>query len=119
IKEVVKLSPNNTEFRGVQAALYVVAGDVFRRIEDVARPLHYYREALTLIVRIQSEDPTNVDGRLRHAAIRNSVGDMLTRSRDLKSEREMYDEALTLASAEANSSHPNEQALYSTADSYA
>ena len=118
IKEVVKLSPNNTEFRGFQVAIYSTAGDVFRRSEDVGRSLHYYREALTLIVRIQSEDPTNVDGRLRHAAIRNNVADMLTRSRDLKSAREMYDEALALAKPETTSSHPNEQALYSTADSY-
>src|SRR6202043_257895 len=108
----------NTEFRGLQAGTYDAAGDVFRRSEDVGRSLHYYREALNLTVRIQSEGPTNVDGRLRLAAIRNSVADMLTRSRDLKSAREMYDEALALAKPEATSSHPNEQALYSTADSY-
>jgi serine/threonine protein kinase/tetratricopeptide (TPR) repeat protein len=118
VNELVKQSPNNTEFRGFQAALDSAAGDVFRRSEDVAHSLFLYREALATIVQIQYDDPTNVDARLRHAAIRNSVADMLTRSRDLESASEMYNEALALANAEATSSHPNEQALYSTADSY-
>jgi tetratricopeptide (TPR) repeat protein len=117
--ELVKLDSKNTEFQGVQAATYVTAGDVFRRVDDISQSLHYYREALSLTSRIQSQDPNNVDGRLRLAAISNSVGEMLTRSRDLKGAAEMLNKALELAKPEATSSHPNEQALYSTADSYA
>jgi eukaryotic-like serine/threonine-protein kinase len=118
MSDLVKHDPNNTEFRGVQVAMYVTAGDVFRRFEDILPSVHYYREALSLTSRIQSEDPNNVDGRLRLAAISNSVGEMLTRSRDLKSASEMYNKALELAKPEVTSNHPNEQARYSTADSY-
>jgi hypothetical protein len=44
---------------------------------------------------------------------------MLTQSGDLKGAVEMLNKALELARPEATSSHSNEQALYSTADSYA
>ncbi|SPE25558.1 Serine/threonine protein kinase [Acidobacteriia bacterium SbA2] len=118
IGELVRLDPKNTEFQGVQAAVHVTAGDVFRRSGDVSQALHYYREALSLTSQMQAADPNNVDGRLRLAAISNSVGEMLTRSRDLKGASEILSKALELAKPEATSSHPNEQALYSTADSY-
>ena len=117
ISELVKLDPKNTEFQGIQAAEYGTAGDVFRRLDDVSQSLHYYQEALSLTSRIQSSDLSNVDGRLRLAAINNSVGEMLIRSRDFKGAREMQNKALELARPEASSSHPSEQALYSTADS--
>ena len=119
ISELVKLDPKNTEFQGVQAAIYGTGGDVFRRGDDISESLHYYRAALSLTSEIQSQDPNNVDGRLRLAAVSNSVGEMLTRTRDLQGASEMVNKALELAKPEATSSHPNEQALYSTADSYA
>jgi serine/threonine protein kinase len=118
MSDLVKLNPKDTEFRGVQAAVYVTAGDVFRRFKDLSPSLRYYREALSLTSQVQSEDPNNVDGRLRLAAISNWVGELLTQLRELKSAREMYSKALELAIPEATSSHPNEQARYSTADSY-
>jgi len=118
ISELVKVDPKNIEFQGIQAAAYGTAGDVFRRFDDVTQALHYYREALSSTSRMQSADPNNVDGRLRLAAISNSVGEMLTRSGDLRGASEMLNQALEMAKPEATSSHPNEQALYSTADSY-
>ncbi len=118
ISELVKIDPKNIEFQGIQAAAYGTAGDVFRRFDDVSQSLHYYREALSLTSRVQSADPNNVDGRLRLAAMSNSVGEMLTRSGDLRGASEMLNKALEMAKPEATSSHPNEQALYSTADSY-
>jgi tetratricopeptide (TPR) repeat protein len=118
MSDLVRLNPKDTEVRGVQAAIYVTAGDVFRRFKDLSPSLHYYREALSLTSQIQSEDPNNVDGRLRLAAISNWVGELLTQLQELKSAHEMYSKALELAKPEASSSHPNEQALYSIADSY-
>jgi tetratricopeptide (TPR) repeat protein len=118
MSDLVKLNPKDTEFRGVQAAVYVTAGDVFRRFKDLSPSLHYYREGLSLTSQVQSEDPNNVDGRLRLAAISNWVRELLTQLRELKSAREMYSKALVLAIPEATSSYPNEQARYSTADSY-
>ena len=119
IGELVKFDPKNTEFQGIQAAECSTAGNVYRRLDDVSQSLHYYREALSLTLRIQSQDPNNVDGRLRLAAINNSVGEMLTRSGDLKGASGMLNKALGLAKPEASANHPNEQAVYSTADSYA
>ena len=119
IGELVKFDPKNTEFQGIQAAEYGTAGDVYRRLGDVSQSLHYYREALSLTLRIQSQDSNNVDGRLRLAAISNRVGEMLTRSGDLRGASEMLNKALAFAKPEASANHPNEQAVYSTADSYA
>ena len=116
--ELVKLDPKNIEFRSVQAGAYYTAGDISRRFGDVTQALHYYRESWSLNLRISTEDPNNVDGRLRLAALSNSVGEMLTRSQDLNEASKMYNKALELAIPEATSSHPNEQALYSAADSY-
>lgn len=117
--ELVALDPNNTEFLGVRAAIYVEAGDVFRRVPDPSKSIFYYREALSEVSQIQSNDPNNVDARLRVAAIRNRVGEMLTRQKNFNGAREMFDKALEMAKPETISAHPNEQALYSTADSYA
>ena len=119
INEVVKLDPKNTEFLGIKAAVYVEAGDVFRRRGDVSKSSFYYQEALSLAAKIESDDPNNVDARLRVAAIRNRLGEMLIRQRDFKIASEMFNHALELAKPETTSVHPNEQALYSTADSYA
>jgi tetratricopeptide (TPR) repeat protein len=117
--ELVGLDPKNNEFLGVRAAIYVEAGDVFRRVPDPSKSIFYYREALSEVSQIQSNDPNNVDARLRVAAIRNRVGEMLTRQKDFNGAREMFDKALEMAKPETISAHPNEQALYSTADSYA
>jgi serine/threonine protein kinase/tetratricopeptide (TPR) repeat protein len=119
INEVVKLDPKNTEFLGTKAAVYVEAGDVFRRRGDVSKSSFYYQEALSLAAKIASDDPNNVDARLRVAAIRNRLGEMLIRQRDFKVASEMFNHALELAKPETTSAHPNQQALYSTADSYA
>ena len=119
VGELVKFDPKNTEFQGIQAAEYGTAGDVYRRLDDVSQSLHYYREALSLTLRIQSQDSNNADARLRYAAISNRVGEMLARSGDMKGASEMLNKALGLAKPEASANHPNEQAVYSTADSYA
>ncbi len=119
VNELVALDPKNIEFLGVKAAIFVEAGDVFRRVPDPLKSIFYYREALSEVSQIQSNDPNNVDARLRVAAIRNRVGEMLTRQKDFDGATEMFNKALEMAKPETISAHPNEQALYSTADSYA
>ena len=119
LKQLVALDPKNTEFRGIQAALYASAGDAYARSADNARALQHFREALSVLSQVQSEDPANVDVRLRVAGISNKVASMLTRSNDLVAATTMYRKALELVRPEFAARHPNEQALYSTADSYA
>ena len=102
-----------------QDQLYASAGDAYARSADSARALQHFREALSVLSQVQSEDPANVDVRLRVAGISNKVASMLTRSNDLVAATTMYRKALELVRPEAAARHPNEQALYSTADSYA
>ena len=119
LKQLVALNPQSTEFRGMQAAVYTSAGDAYARSGDGLRALQSYREALSILSRVQSEDPANVDGRLRVAGVSNKVAAMSVRLHDLPAATAMYQKALELVRPEATASHPNEQALYSTADSYA
>ena len=119
LKQLVALGPKNTEFRGIQAALYTSSGDAYARSGNSARALQDFREALSILSQVQSEDPANVDGRLRAAGLSNKVASMLARSHDLTAASAMYRKALELARQEAAASHPYQEALYSTADSYA
>lgn len=119
LKQLVALDPKNTEFRGIQAALYTSSGDAYARTGNSARALQDFREALSILSQVQSADPANVDGRLRAAGLSNKVASMLARSHDLTAANAMYRKALELARQEAAANHPYQEALYSTADSYA
>lgn len=119
LAELAALNPKNTEILGIQGAVYVSAGDAYARAHKHVEALRNYREALSILSRVQSEDPANVDARLRVAAVLNKVAAMSARLRDFMAASAMYQKALELARPEAGGSHPNEQALYSIADSYA
>ncbi len=118
MQQVVALSPKNSEFRGVEASLYQTAGDVYRASGDAAQALRSYRQAADIVGQTQAEDPANADARLRLAAILNSEGSMLASLREIPAATALYKKALQLADPAAQGAHPNEQALYSTADSY-
>jgi eukaryotic-like serine/threonine-protein kinase len=115
--ELVKATPGNAEFAGVLAALDITAGDVERRFDNFREALRYYREAERL-VRAQAADPANIDARLRLAVVINSEAAMLTQLRDATPAAALYTQALELARPSAAAQPANEQALYSTADSY-
>lgn len=118
VQEVVALSPKNAEFRGVQAGLYATDGDVYRAAGESAQALKAYRQAAGIVTQTQADDPANADARLRLAAVLNSEAAMLTSRRDIAAATTMYEKALQLADPDVRGSRPNEQALYSTADSY-
>ena len=119
LTQLVTLDPQNTEFRGMQAAVYTSAGDAYARSGNGSRALQDYREALSILSRVLSADTANVDGRLRLAGVSNKVASMSTRLRNFVTASVMFQKALELAQPQAAASHPSEQALYSTADSYA
>lgn len=117
-QEVVALSPENAEFRGVQAAIYETAGDVYSAAGERAVALRNYRQSADIVAQSRAADPANADARLRLAAIMNSEAAMLASLRDTTAAAATYQEALQLAHPDIGGPHPNEQALYSTADSY-
>jgi tetratricopeptide (TPR) repeat protein len=119
IKELLALSPKNTEYLGNQAAIYNTGGDVYRRHGNNQGALESYLQAMTLFSKIQLEDPQNADARLSFAASCNKVGLMKSRLRDIPGAMEMYYMALSRAQNEASSNHPNEELFYIKADAYA
>jgi hypothetical protein len=68
---------------------------------------------------VLAEDSANVDCRLRLAATTNKVGLLSNRSRDIPAAVSAYQKAVELAAPEVAAKSPNEEALYSTADSFA
>jgi eukaryotic-like serine/threonine-protein kinase len=116
---LVAASPKNTEFRGMQAAVYVSGGDAYAAAQDYGAALKNYREALSILSQVESADSANVDVRLRIAGVCNSIARMQVRLGDFEAATVTYRRALDLAKNEATAAQPNEQALYSTADSYA
>jgi hypothetical protein len=107
------------EFRGVQGVILTTAGDAYNWSGDTSRALHDHQEAFSILSHLETDDPGNVDGRLRLAGASNEVGSMLARLHDLSGATAMYHKALALALPQATASHPNEQALDSSAGSYA
>jgi tetratricopeptide (TPR) repeat protein len=119
VAHLVTVSPKNTEYLGMQAAVDITAGDVSRRFGNYKRALPYYRDGLSIFSQIQSVDPANVDGRLRVAGAANWTGEMLVKQGALNDAVKMFDRALGLTGSEVNSTHHSEEGLYAAADSYA
>jgi len=117
--ELITLNPRNTEFRGVLASTYTSAGDVYRRSGDNSGALQHYRVAIVCTF----ADPIRRSQQCRLSpAPRCHVQQdraMMAREGNVKGAIEMYNKALELAKSELTSSHPNEEALYSTPDSHA
>jgi serine/threonine protein kinase/tetratricopeptide (TPR) repeat protein len=117
-RELVSLSPNDTEYLGNEAAVYVTAGDVFRRNRDARRALAYYQDAAALFSKVQSKDPQNRDNYMSWAANYNKVAQMQAQVGDLSGAIAMYNESLKLVRSDLESVHPNEESRYTAADAY-
>jgi eukaryotic-like serine/threonine-protein kinase len=119
IDPLVASNPTNGEFPGVQASAYGIAGDVFRRSHDYDRSLHNYQVALKILSQIHLRDPGNVDAGLELAGGYNQLGKLLVLRGDLEGATEAFHKGLAISEPQTTQQNPNEESLYSAAESYA
>jgi tetratricopeptide (TPR) repeat protein len=119
IDPLVASNPTNGEFQGVAASTYVIAGDVFRRSQDYDRSLHDYQVALRIFSQIHLRDPSNVDAGLELAGAYNQLGKLLVLRGELDGAAEAFHDGLAISELQATAQNPNEESLYSAAESYA
>jgi eukaryotic-like serine/threonine-protein kinase len=105
------------EVRNLQGQIFVTRGEASARVEQIDVALRYYREALTVYAKLNSDDPGNVDSRLCLAATYDKIGEILLRKGESNQAIDAFRMALKLTQTLTNTSNSNAQMLYTIADS--
>lgn len=118
VEAMAASNPKNGELPGVQASVYATEGDILKLSKEYDGALRYYREMLAIYTKQHSADPDNVDGALQLAAGQKQMAKVFVLKGDLNDAEDMIHKTLALTEPTANAAHPNQEALYTTADSY-
>ena len=89
------------------------------RSQNYDRSLHDYQVALKIFSQIHLRDPSNVDAGLELAGAYNQLGKLLVLRRELDGAAEAFHKGLAISELQTTAQNPNEESLYSAAESYA
>jgi tetratricopeptide (TPR) repeat protein len=116
--DLVKNHPGGREFRHMQALRFETAASDFQRLGELPKALHFYEQSLATFLEIQRTDPSDAGNRHFLAAAYNGMGWTLARLHRPREAEEWHRKALRSAEPDETASHPDEEALYRTADAY-
>jgi serine/threonine protein kinase len=116
--DLVKNHPGGREFPHMQAFRFEAAASDFQRMGELAKALHFYEQSLATFSEIQRSDPSDAGNRHCLAAAYNGMGWTLALLHRPREAEELHRKALRFAEPDATASHPDEEALYRTADAY-
>jgi tetratricopeptide (TPR) repeat protein len=117
--ELVKNNPSGNEFRKMQALRFEDAGELFQKLQEPSKALHFYQECSTTFSRMQSKDPADAGLRLYLAACYNGMGATLAKLHRPNEAEVFHKKALNLVQPNTTTNLSNEETLYRIADSYA
>jgi eukaryotic-like serine/threonine-protein kinase len=118
IDKLVAANRGNGELPSLQAGAYGTAGDILSRLGDFQKSLSYFRNGIAILSHDRSQDPDNVAAALDLADACNEFAKSLVRQRAYDKAIETFRKAAALSKPVAHGAHPNEESLYSVAESY-
>jgi tetratricopeptide (TPR) repeat protein len=116
--DLVKNHPGDREFRHMQAYRFESAASDFQRQGELSKALRLFEQAVDTFSERQRTDPSNAGNRHCLAAAYNGMGWTLALLHRPREAEELHRKALSSAEPDATATHPDEEALYRTADAY-
>jgi serine/threonine protein kinase len=116
---IVASNPQNAQQQGILAAMYVSRGENLLRWKKAQKALKEYGAALQIYRKLYAKDASNTASQLDTAACKAAMANTELQIGDFKVASTDFREALSALDPFLSERVPDEQALYTAADSYA
>jgi tetratricopeptide (TPR) repeat protein len=116
---IVASNPQNAQQQGILAEMYVSHGENLLSEKKAQKALKEYQAALQIYRKLYAKDASNTASQINTAACRAAMANTELQMGDFKAASTDFREALSALDPFLSAKAPDEQALYTAADSYA